>query len=81
VPPSRVAQEAARGRIVVPRVVLGHQHPRRRQRQRDLGERLQTRSGQLKRLRRIGDLGGWGETDRKFFGKGGIWDQIFAQTR
>jgi len=30
---------------------------------------------------RIGDLGGWGETDKKFFGKGGIWDQIFAQTR
>jgi sulfate transport system substrate-binding protein len=30
---------------------------------------------------RIGDLGGWAETDRKFFGKGGIWDQIFAQTR
>jgi sulfate transport system substrate-binding protein len=30
---------------------------------------------------RIGDLGGWGEADKKFFGKGGIWDQIFAQTR
>ena len=30
---------------------------------------------------RIADLGGWGEADKKFFGKGGIWDQIFAQTR
>ena len=30
---------------------------------------------------RIADLGGWAETDKKFFGKGGVWDQIFAQTR
>jgi sulfate transport system substrate-binding protein len=30
---------------------------------------------------RIGDFGGWAEADKKFFGKGGIWDQIFAQSR
>jgi sulfate transport system substrate-binding protein len=30
---------------------------------------------------RIADLGGWAETDKKFFGKGGVWDQIFAQNR
>lgn len=30
---------------------------------------------------KVGDFGGWGQIDRKFFGKGGIWDQIFAKTR
>jgi sulfate transport system substrate-binding protein len=30
---------------------------------------------------RVGDFGGWGGVDRQFFGKGGIWDQIFAKTR
>jgi sulfate transport system substrate-binding protein len=30
---------------------------------------------------KVGDFGGWGEVDRKFFGKGGVWDQIFAQSR
>jgi sulfate transport system substrate-binding protein len=30
---------------------------------------------------RVGDFGGWAGVDRKFFGKGGIWDQIFAKTR
>jgi sulfate/thiosulfate-binding protein len=30
---------------------------------------------------RVGDFGGWSGVDRKFFGKGGIWDQIFARTR
>ena len=30
---------------------------------------------------RVGDFGGWGAVDNKFFGKGGIWDQIFAKSR
>ncbi len=30
---------------------------------------------------RVGDLGGWDAVDKKFFGKGAIWDQIFAQSR
>ena len=30
---------------------------------------------------RVGDFGGWGAVDRKFFGSGGIWDQIFAKAR
>jgi sulfate transport system substrate-binding protein len=30
---------------------------------------------------RITKLGGWEVVDRKFFGKGGIWDEIFAKTR
>jgi len=30
---------------------------------------------------RITKLGGWKVVDRKFFGKGAIWDQIFAKTR
>lgn len=30
---------------------------------------------------RVGDFGGWGAVDQKFFGKGGIWDQIFARSR
>lgn len=30
---------------------------------------------------RVGDFGGWGAVDRTFFGKGGVWDQIFAKTR
>ena len=30
---------------------------------------------------RIGDLGGWPSFDRKHFGNGGVWDQIFSQTR
>ncbi|NDC14543.1 MAG: sulfate ABC transporter substrate-binding protein [Synechococcaceae bacterium WB9_2_170] len=30
---------------------------------------------------RVGDFGGWGAVDKTFFGKGGIWDQIFSKTR
>ena len=30
---------------------------------------------------KVGDLGGWGAVDKKFFGKGGTWDQIFKKTR
>ena len=30
---------------------------------------------------RITKLGGWKVVDKKFFGKGAIWDQIFARTR
>ena len=30
---------------------------------------------------RVGDFGGWPGVDRKFFAKGGIWDQIFSQSR
>ncbi|MFN5464749.1 MAG: sulfate ABC transporter substrate-binding protein [Cyanobacteriota bacterium] len=30
---------------------------------------------------KVGDFGGWGSVDQKFFGKGGIWDQIFAKSR
>jgi sulfate transport system substrate-binding protein len=30
---------------------------------------------------RISDLGGWPTVDRKFFSKGGVWDQIFSQSR
>ncbi|WP_411877001.1 sulfate ABC transporter substrate-binding protein [Vulcanococcus limneticus] len=30
---------------------------------------------------RIGDLGGWPSVDKKHFSKGGVWDQIFSQTR
>jgi sulfate transport system substrate-binding protein len=30
---------------------------------------------------RIGDLGGWPNFDKKNFGKGGTWDQIFSKTR
>lgn len=29
----------------------------------------------------VGDFGGWGGVDQKFFGKGGVWDQIFAKSR
>ena len=30
---------------------------------------------------KVGDFGGWPGVDRTFFGKGGVWDQIFARTR
>jgi sulfate transport system substrate-binding protein len=30
---------------------------------------------------KVSDFGGWGAVDQKFFGKGGIWDQIFAKSR
>jgi len=30
---------------------------------------------------KVGDLGGWAGVDKKFFGKGGLWGQIFARTR
>ena len=30
---------------------------------------------------KVGDFGGWGGVDQKFFGKGGVWDQIFAKSR
>jgi len=30
---------------------------------------------------RITKLGGWKVVDKKFFGKGGLWDQIFAKSR
>ncbi len=30
---------------------------------------------------RISDLGGWPSVDKKHFSKGGVWDQIFSQTR
>jgi len=30
---------------------------------------------------KVGDFGGWGGVDQKFFGKGGFWDQIFAKSR
>jgi sulfate transport system substrate-binding protein len=29
----------------------------------------------------IADFGGWAGADKKFFGKGGLWDQIFARSR
>ncbi|WP_094554194.1 sulfate ABC transporter substrate-binding protein [Synechococcus sp. 1G10] len=30
---------------------------------------------------KVSDFGGWAGVDKKFFGKGGVWDQIFASTR
>ncbi len=30
---------------------------------------------------KVSDFGGWAGVDKKFFGKGGIWDQIFARSR
>jgi sulfate/thiosulfate-binding protein len=30
---------------------------------------------------KVGDFGGWGAVDKRFFGKGGLWDQIFAKSR
>jgi sulfate transport system substrate-binding protein len=30
---------------------------------------------------RITKLGGWQTVDKRFFNRGGIWDQIFSQTR
>ncbi|MEB3318005.1 MAG: sulfate ABC transporter substrate-binding protein [Cyanobacteriota bacterium] len=30
---------------------------------------------------KVGDFGGWGAVDQKFFGKGGVWDEIFAKSR
>ncbi len=30
---------------------------------------------------KVGDFGGWAGVDLKFFGKGGVWDQIFAKSR
>ena len=30
---------------------------------------------------RVSDFGGWPGVDKKFFGPGGVWDQIFAKTR
>ncbi len=30
---------------------------------------------------RISDFGGWASFDKTFFGKGGVWDQIFSKTR
>jgi len=30
---------------------------------------------------KVGDFGGWDAIDKKFFGRGGLWDQIFAQSR
>ncbi|WP_255105269.1 MULTISPECIES: sulfate ABC transporter substrate-binding protein [unclassified Synechococcus] len=30
---------------------------------------------------KVSDFGGWAGVDKKFFGKGGTWDQIFARTR
>jgi sulfate/thiosulfate transport system substrate-binding protein len=30
---------------------------------------------------KVVDLGGWKAVSKKFFDKGGLWDQIFAQSR
>jgi sulfate transport system substrate-binding protein len=30
---------------------------------------------------KVGDFGGWAAVEKKFFGKGGVWDQIFARSR
>ncbi|MFM8674867.1 MAG: sulfate ABC transporter substrate-binding protein [Vulcanococcus sp.] len=30
---------------------------------------------------KVGDFGGWAAVDKTFFGKGGVWDQIFAGSR
>jgi sulfate/thiosulfate-binding protein len=30
---------------------------------------------------KVSQFGGWGGVDTKFFGKGGVWDQIFAKSR
>ena len=30
---------------------------------------------------RVSEFGGWSAVDKKFFGKGGVWDQIFSKTR
>ena len=30
---------------------------------------------------RISDYGGWAAFDKKFFAKGGVWDQIFSKSR
>jgi sulfate transport system substrate-binding protein len=27
---------------------------------------------------KVSQFGGWGGVDKKFFGKGGVWDSIFA---
>jgi len=29
----------------------------------------------------VADFGGWANVNKKFFGKGGLWDQIFAKSR
>jgi len=39
-----------------------------------------TRFQQVK-FYRVGDFGGWPGVDKKFFGKGGVWDQIFSKNR
>jgi sulfate/thiosulfate-binding protein len=30
---------------------------------------------------KVADFGGWARVDKTFFGKGGVWDQIFSKTR
>lgn len=30
---------------------------------------------------KVGDFGGWPGVDKKFFAKGGVWDQIFSKSR
>jgi sulfate transport system substrate-binding protein len=29
----------------------------------------------------VAKFGGWANVNKKFFGKGGFWDQIFAKSR
>ena len=43
--------------------------------------RVKDRFAPVKRFFSVQDFGGWSKVNQEFFGAGGIWDRLFAQTR
>ncbi|WP_225867584.1 sulfate ABC transporter substrate-binding protein [Cyanobium sp. NIES-981] len=43
--------------------------------------RVKDRFAPVKRFFSVQDFGGWSQVNEEFFGKGGLWDRLFARTR
>lgn len=43
--------------------------------------RVKDRFAPVKTFFSVKDFGGWGQVNKEFFGNGGIWDRLFANTR
>jgi sulfate transport system substrate-binding protein len=43
--------------------------------------RVKDRFAPVKQFFSVKDFGGWGQVNKQFFGDGGIWDRLFANSR
>jgi sulfate transport system substrate-binding protein len=43
--------------------------------------RVKDRFAPVKTFFSVKDFGGWSQVNKQFFGDGGIWDRLFANTR